>query len=81
MLDRLRRAGLRHRHLLVLSPWVVLPVGQPRYPLPSYLHLLPVLRHADTIAMHGHERCRALPLATYRRLLQMTWAIGRNRPG
>ena len=76
----LRRAGLRHRHLLVLSPFSVFPAGAARHPLAAYLHLLPVLRWADTVAMCGDGIGRALPVAAYRRLLRMTWAIARNRP-
>jgi hypothetical protein len=76
----LRQAGLRHRHLLVLSPYGVFPRGGSRHPPGGYLHLLPVLGCADTVAMYGHGMRRALPLAAFRRLLQMTWAIARNRP-
>lgn len=76
----LRQAGLRHRHLLVLSPYAVFPRGRPRRPLPAYLHLLPVTRFADTIAMHGDGIIRALPPQTFRRLLRLAWAIGHNRP-
>lgn len=76
----LRQAGLRHRHLLVLSPWSVFPERAPRRPLAAYLHLLPAIRAADTIALHGDGVGRALSPAAFRRLLQMTWAIGRNRP-
>ena len=76
----LRQAGLRHRHLLVLSPYDVFPRRAPRQPPGAYLHLLPVLGCADTVAMYGHGMRRALPLAAFRRLLQMTWAIARNRP-
>jgi hypothetical protein len=76
----LRQAGLRHRHLLVLSPYSVFPERAPRQPLAAYLHLLPSIRAADTIAMHGDGVARALSPAAFRRLLQMTWAIGRNRP-
>ncbi|MCC7489582.1 MAG: hypothetical protein IT485_08035, partial [Gammaproteobacteria bacterium] len=54
--------------------------GRPRRPLPAYLHLLPVTRFADTIAMHGDGIARALPPQTFRRLLRLTWAIGHNRP-
>ncbi len=76
----LRQAGLRHRHLLVLSPYGVFPRGNPRRPLPAYLHLLPVTRFADTIAMHGDGIVQALPSHTFRRLLRLTWAIAHNRP-
>ncbi len=75
----LRQAGLRHRHLLVLSPYSVFPERCPRRPLSAYLHLLPVVQAADTIAMRGDAIARALPLGAFRRLLQMTWAIARNR--
>jgi hypothetical protein len=76
----LRQAGLRHRHLLVLSPFDIFPRHTARHPPGAYLHLLPVLASADTVAMYGDGMGRALPLAAYRRLLQMTWAIARNRP-
>ncbi len=75
----LRQAGLRHRHLLVLSPYSVFPERAPRRPLPDYLHLLPVVQAADTIAMRGDGVARALPLDAFRRLLRTTWAIARNR--
>ena len=54
--------------------------GSARRPLPAYLHLLPVTRFADTIAMHGDGIVRALPPQTFRRLLRLTWAIAHNRP-
>jgi len=76
----LRRAGLRHRHLLVLSPYAVFPRRAPRSPLDAYLHLLPVLRWADTVAMHGDDLAQGLPAPVFRRLLRMTWATARNRP-
>lgn len=76
----LRRAGLRHRHLLVLSPYGVFPAGRPRHPLPAYLHLLPVMRLADSIAMHGDGIARALPVQAFRRLLRLSWAIAYHRP-
>ena len=76
----LRQAGLRHRHLLVLSPYSVFPAGAARRPLSAYLHLLPVIRWADTIAMHGDGIGPALPVAALCRLIRTTWAIARNRP-
>jgi hypothetical protein len=76
----LRQSRLRHRHLLVLSPYAVFPCRAARHALPAYLHLLPVMRSADTVAMYGHGLRGTLPLATFQRLLQMSWAIARNRP-
>ena len=75
----LRRAGLRHRHLLVLSPWDVFPEAAPRWPLATYLQLLPTIRHADTIAMHGDGMARAVPPSIFRRLLHQCWVIAHNR--
>ncbi|MBM4195641.1 MAG: hypothetical protein FJ197_00895 [Gammaproteobacteria bacterium] len=76
----LRRAGLRHRHLLVLSPYDVFPGSAPRRPQAAYLHLLPAIRLADTIAMHGDGVARALPPQVFRRLIHQSWVIARNRP-
>jgi len=69
----------RHRHLLVASPYALLPVGPSRHPAASYFHLLPALRHADSIGLYGGALRHRLDLADYRRLLRMTWAIARNR--
>ncbi len=74
-----KRHSLRHRHLLVLSPAALLPVTCPRYPLSDYLHLLPAMRSADTIAMYGAETAQRLALSDFQRMVQMTWAIARNR--
>lgn len=76
----LRQAGLRHRHLLVLSPFSMFPRQAPHHALAAYLHLLPVIRTADTIAMYGEGMARTLPLPVFRRLVRMSWAIARNRP-
>ena len=51
-----------------------------RRPLPAYLHLLPAIRVADTIGMRGDGIARALPLGGFRRLVQMSWVVARNRP-
>jgi hypothetical protein len=76
----LRQSRLRHRHILVISPYSVFPSEKANFPLPQYLHLLPVMRCADTIGMYGHGVRGALSLPVFRRLLQMTWAIAHNRP-
>lgn len=76
----LRRVGLRHRHLLVLSPYDVFPARRPRLAPVSYLDLLPVLRFGDTIAMHGDGVASSLPDDICRQLLQRSWHIADNRP-
>ncbi len=74
-----RQRSLRHRHLMVMSPFALFPDGQPRHSFAAYFHLLPVIRFADTIAMYGFECRHRLNCDEYRRLLQMSWAISRNR--
>jgi hypothetical protein len=74
-----RQRGLRHRHLLTLSPFALFPEAGARHRLSAYLHLLPVIRRADTIALYGNGLRHGLSLGEYRRLLQMSWAIARNR--
>lgn len=76
----LRQSRLRHRHILVISPYAVFPGGAARHPLPQYLHLLPVMRCADTVGMYGHGLRGTLSLPVFRRLIQMSWAIASNRP-
>lgn len=73
------RGLFRHRHLLVASPWALLPAGPSRHPAASYFNLLPALRAADSIGLYGGALRHRLDLADYRRLLRMTWAIARNR--
>lgn len=73
------RQLFRHRHLLVASPWALLPAGPSRHPAASYFNLLPALRVADSIGLYGGALRHRLDLADYRRLLRMTWAMARNR--
>jgi len=76
----LRARALRHRHLVAMSPFACLP-SEPAAPAPGrYLALLPVLRHADTVALFGSSARRRLALVDYRRLLRMSWFIAGARP-
>ncbi len=49
-LNAVRRAALRHRNLLALSPWSLFPAGDANM---SYTNLLPLLRHADACCFAG----------------------------
>lgn len=50
-LEAIDTAGLRHRNLVVLSPWAVFPHNRPAdY---RYADLLPLLRFADTTTLAG----------------------------
>jgi hypothetical protein len=70
-----RRLGLRHRHLLALSPYAVFPDGVSHS---AYLNLLPLIRHADIINLSAASGLRLAP-ADERRLLLRTWSIANNR--
>ena len=71
----------RHRQLLALSPYCVLPRTPNRIPARAWLNLLPVIRIADNITMHGSHVCKALERADYERLLRRTWALLRSSTG
>lgn len=49
-LHAVRRAALRHRNLVALSPWSLFPTGNADL---AYANLLPVLRHADACGFAG----------------------------
>jgi len=75
----IHQRSMRHRHLMVMSPFSLFPTESPIHPFAAYSHLLPAIRFADTIAMHGIQRRDRLSADQYNRLLRMTWAIARNR--
>ena len=70
----------RHRQLLALSPYCVLPRAPTRIPGSAWLNLLPVIRVADNLTMHGSRARSLLGRADYERLLRRTWALFRSRP-
>jgi hypothetical protein len=55
--EMLVTAAVRHRNLLVISPWSVFPAGSPADF--RYTDLLPVLRHADACMLSGAPDLRA----------------------
>ncbi|WP_446831139.1 hypothetical protein [Candidatus Foliamicus sp.] len=65
----------RHRQLLALSPYCVLPRKPTTIPASAWLNLLPVVRVADNLTMHGSEARALLDRADYERLLRRTWAL------
>ena len=77
--ELIRRRSLRHRHLVALSPFSLIPERDPRHPQARYLHLLPALRCADSLCTQGDGARHRLGLSEYRQLLRMAWALGRNR--
>lgn len=77
--DLIYRRALRHRHLLVISPWAMFPRERPAYPASEYLHLLPALRAADTVAMYRPDMLSAPGLDDFRSMLGRAWVEARNR--
>jgi hypothetical protein len=77
--ELIRRRSLRHRHLVALSPFSLIPERDSRHPQARYLHLLPALRCADSVCTQGDSARHRLGLSEYRQLLRMAWALGRSR--
>ena len=77
--DRARRIisgrSPRHRQLLALSPYCVLPRESSAIPARTWLKLLPLVRIADNLTMHGSQVRSLLDRADYERLLRSTWTL------
>lgn len=78
---RWRRAvaesGMRHRNLLVLSPYSVLPAGAES--ASDYLDLLPVLHHADAFAFGRPPAGCFRHTAEFARFHRRAWAVMQRR--
>ena len=75
------RRSPRHRQLLALSPYCVLPRRANATPARAWLNLLPLVRIADNLTMHGSQVRSLLDRADYERLLRSTWALLRADQG
>ncbi len=75
------RRSPRHRQLLALSPYCVLPRAPADFPPRAWLSLLPVISIADNITMYGSRARSMLNRAEYERLLRSTWALLQDKPG
>ena len=69
------RRSPRHRQLLALSPYSVLPRKPTALPARAWLNLLPVIRVADNVTMHGSRVRAQLDRTEYERMLRSTWAL------
>ena len=68
---------VRHRNLLVLSPWSLFPSGEAAdY---RYSELLPLLRHADACAFRRSVSIRHWNLKEFKRFHQRTMAVLQQR--
>ena len=75
------RRSPRHRQLLALSPYCVLPRRTNAIPARAWLNLLPLIRIGDNLTMHGSQVRSLLDRADYESLLRSTWALLRAKQG
>lgn len=73
----LEHAAVRHRNLLVLSPWSVFPAGEPAdY---RYSNLLPLLRFADACSFGESPNLSHWNVRQFRHFHQRAWAVLQQR--
>ena len=72
----IERHAVRHRNLMVLSPWSVLP--QPN-PDPAYLDLLPLLHFADACAFPAPPELAGWNSSNFKDLYRRLWAVLERR--
>ena len=68
---------MRHRNLLVLSPYAVLPAGARS--AADYLHLLPVLAHADAFAFGEPPTACFSGAREFAQFHRQAWAVMQRR--
>ncbi|MCP3999877.1 MAG: hypothetical protein GY727_03105 [Gammaproteobacteria bacterium] len=72
----IQNRSLRHRHILAFSPFALFPRKPAAYADELWLNLIPALGCADALTMFGPDPRARLSLQAWRRLLQMTGALG-----
>ena len=70
-------AQVRHRNLLVMSPYSVLPRRGPSNP--GYVDLLPLIAHADALSFAAPQHCPGWTSATFMAFHRRAWAITQRR--
>ena len=75
------RRSPRHRQLLALSPYCLLPRKATAIPARAWLNLLPLIRIADNLTMHGSQVRSLIDRSDYERLLRSTWALMQEDSG
>jgi hypothetical protein len=68
-----RTYALRHRNLLVLSPYAVMPEKSPS--TACFADLLPVIRHADAWCFSTTQQFDGWHIDAYRRFHERAWAL------
>ncbi len=76
-LEAVEATAVRHRNLLVLSPWSIFPKHQPAdY---RYADLLPVLAFSDACAFPAPPDLEAWDIAKFTRFHKRAWAVLQQR--
>lgn len=70
-------AQVRHRNLLVMSPYSVLPRGGQTKK--DYVDLLPLIAHADALSFAAPPHCDGWTSATFMAFHRRAWAITQRR--
>lgn len=73
----LEDAGVRHRNLLVLSPYSVLPTGA--FGASDYVDLLPVLEHADAFHFADPPGAAFRSVSEFATFHRRAWAVMQRR--
>jgi hypothetical protein len=76
-LDAVESSAVRHRNILVLSPWSLFPAGQPAdY---RFADLLPVLRFADACSLSAPPGLRSWNINKFKAFHRRAWAVLQQR--
>jgi len=75
----LASSAVRHRNLLVMSPYSVLPEGSED--TAGFTDLLPILAHADAFAFAGQPPLDSWNIGQFKRFHTRAWAVMQQRNG
>jgi hypothetical protein len=73
----MQQQAVRHRNLLLLSPWSVFPANRPVDH--RYADLLPVLRHADTCTLAAQPNLATWDIGRFVAFHRRAWAVLQQR--
>jgi hypothetical protein len=73
----IKRQAVRHRNLLLMSPWSVFPANKPADH--GHADLLPVLRHADTCTLAGRPDLSTWDIDRFVAFHRRAWAMLEQR--
>ena len=77
--EALREHAVRHRNMLVLSPYSVLPTAAGQ--VPGFADLLPVLHHADALSFAQPPRFSGWNVSEFSNFHRRAWAVSSAAKG